>query len=393
MAVDLRAYGLKANPFPLQPGSTVTTWAGRPDERELLFDIVRTPLANDIGTSEFAVIHGDYGAGKSHSMRFFASLINNDTSDQFSSIAIYVPTIKMDQRTTSLRLYREVMQIVGDTRVRTLASTILSSFVRATDDFKKKLTKEQLLADEGSDQNVRESVLHSIDQADVPMVQLMLSIAQGDDDALAYLRGSGKAMPALGFAQPVNSDFAASKTLGGFLRVLTLSIEGQEPACLATYLFLDEVESIMEDRPTDLQQFFQGIRNLVNELPYHFCLLMSFSADTALMEAIIPQAVLQRMTRPYIELSTLEPDDAKDFIAELLRDHRPESFSCTNKFHPFTEESVELVLERIAQITPRQLFRMLNTILIRSIQREGLVGGQEISTGMAEDILAAGGYH
>ena len=144
------------------------------------------------------------------------------------------------------------------------------------------------------------------------------------------------------------------------------------PSCLPV---LDEVEAILDDRQTDVLQFFQGIRNLVNELPYRFCLLMSFTADTALTEAVIPQSLLQRMTRQhYVELSPLSPDDAKDFVSEVLKQHRPEVFSKSNPFHPFTEESVELALERLAQITPRHLFRMLNGILIRAVRRQGLKG-------------------
>ena len=256
------------------------------------------------------------------------------------------------------------------------------------------MTGEQEGIDEAIDEDyLREMVFRSIDPADIPMLKLMLSLAEEDKEAIAYLQGNGKPPADIGLSSPVNNDFVAAKTLGGLLRVLSVSIKGQEPACLGTYLFLDEVEAILDDRQTDVLQFFQGIRNLVNELPYHFCLLMSFSGETALIEAVIPQAVLQRMTRQYyVQLSPLDPDDAKDFISELLKQHRPKDFVHENRFHPFTEESVELALERIAQITPRHMFRTLNVILIRSIRREGLEEGEEISAEMAESILSVGGF-
>lgn len=394
MDIDLVSYGLKTDPFTLQPTSIVKHWAGRLVEKELLTDIIRTPLATDIGTSEFTIIHGDYGAGKSHSMRYFESKINNVEKQEFASIAIYVPTIKMGPKTTFLRLYQEIIQIVNMNQLVVLAETVRDRFISATGEVRDSLTKQQRGMDEAiSEEYLKQEVFRAIDQTDIPMLKLMLSLADGNEEAKTYLQGAGKPPSDIGLSNRIDSDFAAAKTLGGLLRVLTLSIKDQPPACLAAYLFLDEVEAILDDRQTDVLQFFQGIRNLVNELPYRFCLLMSFSADTALTEAVIPQSLLQRMTRQhYVELSPLSPDDAKDFVSEVLKQHRPEVFSKSNPFHPFTEESVELALERLAQITPRHLFRMLNGILIRAVRRQGLKGGEEISADMAESILSVGGY-
>ena len=394
MSINLESYGLSKDPFPLQPISTVSTWAGRFREREALLDIVRTPLSTDIGTSEFTVIHGEYGSGKSHALRYLESMINEFRKEEFRSLAIYVPTIKMDSKTTFLRLYQEVVQIIDEARLVALAKRVQQSFGAAKDEVRQNLVNSGAVAEAINDQYLEGEVLSTINDSDVPMLRLVLSIAEENEQSLSYLQGSASPPAGLGLSGRVNSDFAAAKTLGGLFRVLTLSINGQPPASLATYLFLDEVETILDDRQTDLQQFFQGVRNLVNELPYNFCLLMSFSADTALIEAVIPQSVLQGMTRSrYIELPTLTPDDAKDFVRELFKQYRPEGFQKPNTFHPFSEESIELALERVIQMTPRQLFRVLNAILMRSIQRHGLDSGEEISADLADQILVAGGYH
>ena len=325
-------------PFPLTPGATVTQWAGRPDEKAILTDIVYTPRSTDIGSSEFAIIHGDYGNGKSHSMRYFQSLIRIDPEKEFNSVAIYVPTTKMTQKVSFLRLYEEILGILGDQQIREIAAVIKSRFISARSLIAATLTTEQHVAGEGQEANLEKRVFEQVEQVDQAMLRLMLRIASEDDTAIGYLRGSRNGIPEIGLPNPVNNDFVAAKTLGALFRVFTLSICGQPPARLATYLLLDEVESILDDRQTDLDQFFQGIRNLVNELPYNFCLLMSFSADTALLEAVIPQAILQRMTRNNVELPALEPDDAKEFLVEVLRDNRPEGFGIENPFHPFAEE-------------------------------------------------------
>ena len=396
MPIDLRSYGLSVDPFILQPTLKVTTWAGRSWERDLLNDIVHTPLATDIGTSEFTVVHGDYGAGKSHALRYFNHLINEVDSAEFRSLAVYVPTIKMDSRTTFIRLYREIIEIIGERRLKSLADDLWKRFVSAKDAVRQDVVPangESDLSEAISNTYLEREVLQSIPGPDLPMFQLLLSLAEGEESAISYLKGSGNAPVATGLSGRVNSDFDAAKTLGALFRVLTLSVNGQPPVCPATYLFLDEVESILDDRQTDLVQFFQGIRNLINELPYNFCLLMSFTADAAMVEAVLPRGILERMTRPgYVELASLTPDHAEDFIRGLFDQHRPEGFTHNNPYHPFSEESIELALERLAQITPRQLFRILNSVLVRAIQREGLQGGEEISADMADSILSAGGY-
>ena len=395
MKLDLPAYGLTADPFTLQPTTTVTHWAGRAPERRLLTDIVTTPLATDIGTSEFAVVHGEYGSGKSHALRYCESLINEVNSNDFRSVAIYVPTLKMGPKTSFLRLYKEIIQIANMNDVIALAERVAEKFLAAKADVRSHLTGDQEGMDKAiSDEYLQDEVFSSLRSSDIPMLKLMLSVAEGSEQAQAYLQGNGKPPPDIGLSDPVNNDFAAAKTLGALLRVLTLSIKGQDPACLAAYLFLDEVEVILDDRQADVIQFFQGIRNLINELPYHFCLLMAFSGETALIEAVMPQSILQRMTRPYyLELSPLTADDAKVFIRDLLKQYRPEGFDLGNQYHPFTEEAIELALEIIPQITPRHLFRTLNLILMRAIRREGLEGGQEISAETTESVLTEGGYY
>ena len=97
MTTKLEGYGLSKDPFPLQPLASVSTWAGRKQERRLLRDIVSSPLSTDIGASEFVIIHGEYGTSKSHALRYFSTLINDRESDKFNAVAIYMPSVKLAQ--------------------------------------------------------------------------------------------------------------------------------------------------------------------------------------------------------------------------------------------------------------------------------------------------------
>lgn len=390
---NMQGYGLTKNPFPLEPTSSVVNWAGMDREKNLLQDIVSSPLSTDIGASEFVIIHGEYGTGKSHALRYFSTLINNDDKDRFNAIVAYMPTVKLDARISFVRLYKEIIGSIGIDRLTAKAQIISNSFDAEKDEVKSRLTMEELRERAGEEQQLSERVLQSVEDADRAMLKLMLLLANRNDDAARYLMGESVHLPEnIGLTGPVNSDYMASKTLGSLFRVLNLRIGEQQSACNATYLFLDEVESALEDRQADLQQFFQSIRELVNELPYNFCLLLAFSADAALLEAVLPRAVLERMTRGYLELRSLTVDEAKDFIGSQLQQHRPDGFVNPNRFHPFMEETVEVCLEHIVEMTPRRLFRTLYNVLVRAIRKEDLIPGQEITAEVAQSILTTGGY-
>ena len=70
MTDTLQLAKLTSNPFTLVPGRRVTVWAGYKELQQQLLDIVKSCRSDQVGLSEFVVLHGDYGAGKSHALRY-----------------------------------------------------------------------------------------------------------------------------------------------------------------------------------------------------------------------------------------------------------------------------------------------------------------------------------
>ncbi len=68
-------FDLRQDPFPIAPESSVVNWAGDQEIRDELVDIVKGVRASDIGVSEFVVLHGEFGAGKSHALRYLRTKI------------------------------------------------------------------------------------------------------------------------------------------------------------------------------------------------------------------------------------------------------------------------------------------------------------------------------
>jgi len=245
----LQEFGFVSAPFPLMPTTRVNYWAGRPEEKQHLSDIIESVLTTDVGLSEFAVIHGEYGSGKSHAMRYLTTLINETDQQHFQSNAIYIKTIRLEQKLTFERIFREIIEMLGFEFLARLGSKIDSTLKEAaeklTESADKKLLKI-LLADRSK---LRTQVLETnVPEEDRSMVQLLTRIADGDDKAKEFLLSNNKALPEIGFSNPINSDYTATKVLGSLFRTMTLSIADKDPVCRGTYLFIDEVESVLEGR-------------------------------------------------------------------------------------------------------------------------------------------------
>jgi len=388
---SLGGYGFSGDPFPLVPEAAVHHWAGRKDVQREVIDVVESVRVTDVGTSEFVILHGTYGAGKSHALRFLSTLINEVRADEFRSRAIYIPSIRVDQKVTFVGIYVAIVNQLGLDFIKRLATKIHTSINAAEEKLKSTLPREDLLRlmdhKEGGINGVRLRAYDGANKEDVPMIRLLDEIARGNENAIRFILGKNETLPNIGFPSPIDTDFMATKVLGGLFRAMTIEVAEQDPPCLGAYLFLDEFEAIIDMKTGESGPILNSIRELVNHVPYHLCLLLSFSADTALIEAVVPQALIQRLSRDYIEFPPLEAEEAKLFLAAHFKGFRPADFLSSNPYHPFEEATIELVLEQITEMTPRNIFRKLRMVLERAIRRNDLQPGAEISPELAESIL------
>jgi hypothetical protein len=385
--IELIKYGFTSDPFPLVPEASVKHWAGREEIKREVLDVIESVRVIDVGTSEFAILHGEYGAGKSHALRYLTTTINELHKEDFRSRAIYLPTIRIDQKVSFLGLYKAIVEQFGNDFVEALAGQLKAKIDNAEQQLKDSLPKQEIIALMAKPDAIRHRAIEGVAKEDRPMLRLLDELAKGNKDVARHLRGDNKAFPDWGIPSPIETDFAAVRALGALLRVMTLEIGNQEPPCLGAYLFLDEFEAITEMKAAESGPLLNSVRELVNQVPYHFCLLLGFSAEAALIEAVVPQAILQRLSRPYVEFPPLQADEAKTFLVKHFSAYRPEKFALGNPYHPFAEATIELVLEQITEMTPRNIFRKLRTVLERAIRRFDLKPGEEISPTLAEQIL------
>lgn len=349
---------LKKNPFSVVPNEEGERhWAGLPETKGALADVVRSVHPDDVGSSEFVVLLGAFGAGKSHALRHFKYIINEDGL----GYAIYMSEVMIGSGLSFQVLTENVLERLNGDVVNALSRVVRESVDKAVE----KVYEEK---------SVRVA-------ADTRIEEL---VHPKDQDMVKSLYHTGK------FWRPKTwSDYAAVKVLASACRTMTTGIDNNPPLHGAVYLFLDEVEAVVEQRAAAQVAFFGAVRSLINEMPEHFALVSSFTLSTAVIEAAIPPGLKERMTRPYIQCQQLTTEGAKEFVREYLEYVRPvETAAPPQPFYPFSEEAIDSIFEREAVLVPRRILMLLRRVWERAARQEGLQAGDEISGDMAEEMLA-----
>ena len=352
-------FGLKRNPFSIVPNEEGERhWAGLPETKRALADVVNSVRPDDVGASEFVVLHGEYGAGKSHALRHFRYLINKSEE----GYAVCMNEVMVGSSLSFHALCKNIFEGLSDSVAMKLSRVIRESVDGEVE--KIRLSKDVEVAPD----TVIENQVESRDHA------MVKSLYHGDKFALPSAW----------------NDYAAVKVIASASRVMTTGIGESRPLYGAVYLFLDEVESTLEQRAANQVAFFGALRSLINEVAEHFALVLSFTAPTAVLEAAVPAGLKERMTRPYIQCHQLTAEGGKDFVREYLEYVRPvEGVAPKHPFYPFSEDAIDSIFDREAILVPRRILMRLRRVWERAARGGGLEPGGEIDREMADEILAA----
>lgn len=374
-------FDLRQDPFPIAPESSVVNWAGDQEIRDELVDIVKGVRARDIGVSEFVVVHGEFGAGKSHALRYLRTQVCDNPND-YNSLAIYLERPRVANKLNFENLAHYIMQTIGRDQVAAYCTTVKA----IVDQLVNELATLKGMGDTKDKSSFYEEVYSTFRDSDRSMIKLL---ARGNDQGnkvFEFLSGTA-ACDGGEYEGKIDSDFMAAKVLSDFLRVLTIDLRPDVQVRESVYLFIDECEGLFEAKSSESDLVFSGLRELINGLPYRFGVLMSFTAATALIEAVMPNHLLKRMTRPYVEIPVLDDNLAKDFLRSQLDFYRVPGSNYQGTFYPFSEEAVDIIIEHDVGLTPRVLFINCKRVFERSIRRHGLEPGDAITPEMTRSIL------
>lgn len=382
----LESFGLNEDPFPIVPDGPVHNWAGRTELKDDLVDLVNGVRARDIGVTEFVLLYGELGAGKSHALRFLKTLIDDESKKkegQFRSLAIYLERPRVSNKLNFLELYKYIIRLIGRDRIQGFCAeihTIITENAEA-------LAAAKDMSEAKDKSTFFKAAFDSFKDNDAPMISLLNGGAEDATRVYSFLLGEST-IETREYEGRIDSDFMAAKILSDLVRVLTSDLRPKQPIIESFYLFIDESEVLVDAKATESELVFAGLRELINGLPYRFCLIMSFSAATALIEAIMPNHLLKRLTRHNFEVPMLNDDEAIDFLNIQINFHRPPGSEYTGTFYPFTEEAIRYIVEHQTTLTPRNLFIDCKRVLERAIRRHGLMPPEPITRDLADRILS-----
>lgn len=375
-------FDLTQDPFPIAPESNVENWAGDQELRDDLVDIVKGVRARDIGVSEFVVIHGEFGAGKSHALRYLKTLVA-ETPVEYNSLAIYLERPRISNKLNFELLSRYIVQQIGRHRIVSYCTQVS----KILDEIVNELAMSKGMGDSADKSSFYEAAYNGFRENDRPMIRLLVGGMQPNSRVFEFLAGLEKSDIPGTYEGKIDSDFMAAKVLADLFRILTTELRPGRFVQDAVYLFIDECEMLLEAKSSESDVVFAGLRELINGVPYRFCLMMSFTAATALIEAIMHNHLLKRLTRSYFEIPMLDDDLARTFLRSQLNFYRPEGSNKKDTFYPFSEEAIDGIIEHEVGLTPRSLFIDCKRVFERAVRRFDLEPGDEISREVAGKVL------
>jgi hypothetical protein len=365
MSTSTEIARLKKNPFTLVPEANVDVWADYENVRQALLDVVTSCRTDQVGLSEFVVLHGEIGTGKSHALRYFHHYITVTHVDEFRSPCVYLESTKLAKKTDFLVIYRRVMEAlrnhVSDTAARIDAA--LEEKAEASG-----VSRPQDIL------NAKEALWRNSAQTLAPQFPSLIPLLRGTIDnphAFSVLCGTeSKGLEDFQLTGPIDSEYDATKCLSAYVNLVTnpsreVLPERLFPANKAFYLFIDEVELLQDFKQDLVLSINQGVRDLINGCPQAFCLVFGVSGDPRVLFAIFDKFVVRRFSRDPIEIQALDEQESVRFLKEVLKNYRSDPSDPDE--YPFREAALLRIADKTQDKTAAFLFRSVRRVLERAV--------------------------
>lgn len=364
-------------PFHPVPRSEHIVWAGSEETRERLLRLVEEVRHDNVELSHLALVYGEYGSGKTHALKYLKSRVSRD----HRTLSAYLEKPKVERRASFHGIAKEVISQIGERPLR----RAVEPFVTYINEESKRLALDGLDPNSvhGSlDQHVKkrtEDFKRTLQEQINPQFPELLAVFEGlvNEDATAWRYFTGKttaaALSGYGLNAPMEDDLDGMRALSGIYRVLTsrYSQIAATPVFDAAYLFIDELESVLDMKTDELVSLRAGFRDLFNACTEHFCLILAATAPNASqLYAYLDESLMVRITAEPIHISSHDNiDDGTTFICELMQNYR--AGAAPTKFHPFTEDGLRTLVDRTN--LPRTARKLITNCRRAWEQNAGLV--------------------
>lgn len=400
----LAAAKLTRMPFRIVPPSDMDNliWAGDRDVLESLLTAARSPRPDHLDTSELVLIYGEYGSGKTHTMKWLAKTLREE-----QQLVVYLPRMTVVERPTWSDLVREMFanQFSRDdivTRLqpirqhvlnnsRALAETELGAKASAYPDMLRNTEAEK-----------KEQIFHEV-LPDCPgFVRFIMDLSDPSDTKRmqtlwGFLSTKMTAAQASAVATPygippagMTSDHDAGLLFHYFCRVITHST-ANGPGSDAVYIFIDETEDLIDIRVDSRRSLMQGLRELSNSVTEHtFVALSATVSDAAELYGVFEEPIMQRLSRRPFPIPQLSPESARQFVMDELEQHRPTDFNSPLEW-PFSSDGLDAFVHNMPPPTTLRKINVSAQRLLFDKYASKVLRGDVVDASDVADFVDWGG--
>ncbi|THF60381.1 hypothetical protein [Pseudothauera rhizosphaerae] len=358
-----KASNLTDNPFRSQPiyggDPRMGIWVGYDKQRRQMMKFLTRSRADQVGNVNFVMLYGQYGTGKSHALLWAINEILHKRSDEFNSLAYYIPSLKKDKGgLTFAGAYRSDLvnksSYVNDIwGYRAHLQSTMTRFRDANSDAAT-LTDEELLK-------------RIYSQVDLYRLANKIHICASPDDLRKLL------------CPEKMTDYEAMILFTTIVNLVVADVRINDDVRRyknAVYLMIDEMDDLIRASAKEARDINDILRHMYDLCPNRFGIAIGLSAEIADLTSIFYEYLLDRIQKR-IHLDTMGRDDAVEFVQKILDEWRVDPSGETG-FFPFEEDAVAAIAGRLNRITPRKIIDVMQQTL-EEVRLAGLDPQQRIA--------------
>ena len=358
--IDWNIAGLRENPFTISPPTDPeqAIWADMDmikDEFNSVFQEAKVSAPTQV-----VLCRGPIGGGKTHASLFFSSDKNiPDTSPSVQNIEVFRVQTPIETKNPARDFYLDIMEQINLDRIGEVVNKIVESVGR--DVFKQTLRQTMVSGDFAN---------ALLDLGDSPFYPARNSLLS------AYFLGncSNTELRKLGLNRNIEKTQDYFRVLAGVFHCFVgLSESATDVSEHNRFcLWIDEMESFIYFTPPQYRPFGQGLRELVDRLPYFFTLLMNFTLtapeEYEEIELILGGFLTDRITRHIFFDEMKDQEKMLQYVSDVLSHYRPPEGPQTS-YSPFTEDALRSLMVNLQRRTPRNMNKRCHNALMKAFEK------------------------
>jgi len=346
---------LKDDPFTITPAEAI--WADRSDFKHKLTNAFRRALLST-PSRIIACIWGDWGAGKTHAMRYF-------TRPEVIKNIIKEMEVPVSRPPFSIQIIFPLENILNSIYLEIVEKVGVDLIIRALNELESKF--QSIRPKEDYIREVSKYVDPRIAEAFVTLKGRKLLVFK----RYLSLTATSTELRNAGIARGIITSTDKVRTVSGIFNLLTATVASR------IFLWFDDLERIGDRPGKEIFDFQYFIRDLLDYVPtnlviiFNMTMLPGENVEDRLF--LLGDAIISRIS-DIIRVDPLTKDDYFSYVRDLLSHYRLKPEKERNKFFPFEKSALDFIYSELKKreipLTPREVNHVLSSSLSVAINEK-----------------------